>query len=159
MMELISVDGAKHTASEGMIELSITADLDDGAGTVAAIPYGWNQNLRDPHGLYPQVDAWMAAHPDFQIADYVAPTPSTDPNDYQLQRYQFLAMLTIANLDSLVAPAIAAISDNVQRAVAQAKFDSTQTFQRDDPTLNLLAANAGLSSAQVDVYWMQAKDL
>lgn len=93
------------------------------------------------------------------IAPYVAPSPSTNPVDYQLQRYQFLAMLTIASLDSLVATAIAAITDPVQRAVAQAKYDATQVFSRDDPTLNLLAANAGLTSAQVDTYWMQAKDL
>lgn len=80
-------------------------------------------------------------------------------SDYTLQRYQFLALMSIANLTSLVAPAIAAISDPVARAVAQAKYDSTQTFSRDDATLNLLASNAGLDAAQVDAYWLQAKGL
>lgn len=82
-----------------------------------------------------------------------------NPLDYQLQRYQFLAMLTIANLASLVTFAIGKITDPVQKAVAQAKYDSTQIFQRDDPVLNLLASNAGLTSEQVDAYWLQAKDL
>lgn len=88
-----------------------------------------------------------------------SPVPSTDPNDYPLQRYQFLAMLTIGNLASLVEPAVASITDPVQKAVAQAKFDATQVFQRDDPMLVMLATAAGLTSAQVDAYWMQAKGL
>ena len=88
-----------------------------------------------------------------------APTPSTNPADYPLQRYQFDAMLQIAGLKSLVASTIAAITDPVQRDVAQAKYDDTQVFQRNDALLVQLAAAAGLTPAQVDGYWMQAKDL
>jgi hypothetical protein len=69
-MKLISVDAAAHTALDGVLTLVITADLDDGAGP-QSLPYGWI--VGDPHGLGPQVDAWMAAHPDFPIAAYVAP--------------------------------------------------------------------------------------
>lgn len=87
------------------------------------------------------------------------PARSTNPADYPLQRYQFDAMLDIAGLKPLITPAIASITDPVQRAVAQAKYDDTQVFNRTDPLLNQLAAAAGLTSAQVDAYWMQANGL
>lgn len=93
------------------------------------------------------------------ILAYTPPAPSTDPADYPLERYQFLAMLDIAGLKPLVATAIASIADRAQRAVAQAKFDSTSTFERNDPLLVSLSAAAGLTPGQVDAYWMQAKDL
>jgi len=93
------------------------------------------------------------------IPPYVAPPPSTNPDDYPLKRYQFLALLDIAGIKPLVETAIANISDPVQRAVAQAKFDSTDIFNRTDPLLVQLAAAAGLTPEQVDAYWLQAKGL
>lgn len=91
--------------------------------------------------------------------DYVAPEQDPAPSTPGLQRYQFLAMLDIAGLKDKTDTAIAAIADPVQRAVARAKFDSVQTFERDDPLLVALAAAAGLTGAQVDGYWTQAAGL
>lgn len=93
MMQLISVDTAKHTASTAL-ELAITADLDDGAGA-QSLPYGWLAG--DPHGLGPQIDAWMAAHPDFPIADYVPPAISADQVDAETSR-----RMTLASADSMM---------------------------------------------------------
>jgi hypothetical protein len=73
MQTLISVDSATHTTIDGLLELSITADLDDGNGNTSGIPYGWSNTINDHHGIYPQVSTWMAANPNFPIADYVVP--------------------------------------------------------------------------------------
>lgn len=93
------------------------------------------------------------------ILPYVPPAPSTDPKDYPLTRVQFMAMLDIAGLLTTAETQIDAISDPVQRAIARSRFENVQTFNRDDPLLVQLAASAGLTSEQVDQYWMQAKDL
>lgn len=97
--------------------------------------------------------------PEEEAAADAAEEAANAPANYPLQRYQFLAMLTVGNLAPLVEPAVASIKDPVQKAVAQAKFDATQVFDRKDPLLVALAAAAGLTPAQVDAYWMQAKDL
>ena len=93
------------------------------------------------------------------ILPYVPPAPSTDPKDYPLTRVQFMAMLDIAGLLTTAETQIDAISDPVQQAIARSRFENVQTFNRDDPLLVQLAASAGLTSEQVDQYWMQAKDL
>lgn len=85
-MKLFSVDSAIYASTSGMIVLSITADIDDGNGTVCGIPYGWSASIRDPHGLYPQVDAWMTANPEFPIAPYVAPIIAASEVTQEAQR-------------------------------------------------------------------------
>ncbi len=94
-----------------------------------------------------------------KILDYRPPAPSRKPSDYPLQRYQFMAMLEIAGLKAVVDQAIDTIDDPVQRAVARARYENEQTFDRQDPLLVTLAAAGKLTTEQVDVYWMQAKDL
>lgn len=93
-MMLISVDSAKKTAIDGAISLMITADLEDGAGN-QSLPYGWV--VGDPHGLGPDVDAWMAAHPDFPVADYVPPVISPDEVDIETNR-----RMTLVTADAMM---------------------------------------------------------
>jgi hypothetical protein len=93
------------------------------------------------------------------IAEYTAPAPSTNPDDYPLQPYQFWAMVGIANLQASIDTALAAITDPTQKAIATAKLNHTLIFNRADPLVASMTAAAGLTSVQVDAYWMQAKDI
>jgi hypothetical protein len=97
---------------------------------------------------------------------YVAP-PSTDPNDYRLEPFQFFAMLEIMgeamdpvrDLKAEIETAIDAIEDTTQRAVARAKYQHVTLFHRDNPLFAQLAPSLGLTDAQIDAAWMQAKDI
>lgn len=73
-MRLISVDSAKHTAS---IAIDLVVTYADDEANQRSDPYGWGAG--DPYGLGPQIDEWMAAHPDFPIADYVPPPAPPEP--------------------------------------------------------------------------------
>jgi hypothetical protein len=154
------VRSAAATATAGLYELQVVADLEDGNGE-QTLPYGWDQNVRDPHGIYPQVDAYLTANPNIiaNATPYVEPAPSTNPDDYPLQPYQFQAMLRIAGVYDQVNTAVAAISDPTQRAVAQAKLAVSTFYARNDPLVSQLGALVNLTPAQIDTYWMQAKDL
>lgn len=160
MMQLRSVDSATETSVGGVMELSITADLGDGNGTVSGIPYGWDQTVRDPHGLYPQVDAWMAAHPDFAIGAYVPPTPSTNPLDYILTKRQVCSALIMAGVtddpDGFVLGVLATIPDVQAKALAINDWKYAPSYHRDNALFNdpsLLGA-AGITTQQIDQFWL-----
>lgn len=87
------------------------------------------------------------------------PDPSTDPNDYPLQPFQFFALLGILGKTDSVTAAIDAIPDATQRAVAKAKFQHSLSFDRSDPLFASLAPAVGLTDAEIDTAWMQAKDI
>ncbi len=93
------------------------------------------------------------------VYDLVGPYVSTDPNDYPLRPDQFFAMLAIAGLTDAVTAAVAAIPDARQRAIAGAKLNHTDAFHRDNPLFETLKAGVGVTDAQIDAMWMQAKDL
>lgn len=93
------------------------------------------------------------------IAPYEPPAPSTDPHDYPLSPYQFRAMLKIADIEAIIVQAIADIADPAARAVAEAKLDYALSYQRADPLFAMLAPIVGLTDAQIDGLWLQAKDL
>ena len=100
------------------------------------------------------VNAYKLAFP------YIPPKPpSTDPNDYPLEPFQFWAMVAIAGLQPAIDNAMTKLTDPVQKAVATSKLNHTKLFNRNDPLVALLSADAGLTSQQVDTYWMQAKDI
>jgi hypothetical protein len=88
-----------------------------------------------------------------------APPPSTNPNDYPLRPDQFFAMLDIAGLTASVNAALDAISDPTAKAIAKAKFNHTQVFNRSNPLFETLKAGVGVTDAQIDAMWMQAKDI
>uniref|UniRef100_A0A1A7GEE4 Uncharacterized protein n=1 Tax=biofilter metagenome TaxID=1070537 RepID=A0A1A7GEE4_9ZZZZ len=65
-------------------------------------------------------------------------------------RRQARRALAIAGLLDLVQPAIDAIADPTQRALAQIDWDDATDFRRDDATLLMLSAALGLSEEQLD---------
>lgn len=77
MMQLIDIISATYTATDGWLDVSIEADIGNGVET---LPFTYVPG--DPHGLGPQVGAWLAEHPDFPIGEYVepeAPAPTPEP--------------------------------------------------------------------------------
>lgn len=92
------------------------------------------------------------------VPAYVNVTADLTAADYSLFRFQFLAMLNLSGLASAVTAALASISDPTAKAIAQGKFDATQVFERGDATLNAVATAAGITQAQLDAFWLQAKD-
>jgi hypothetical protein len=93
------------------------------------------------------------------VVAYRNPPPSTNPNDYPLRPDQFFAMLDIAGLTASVNAALDAISDPTAKAIAKAKFNHTQVFNRSNPLFETLKAGVGVTDAQIDAMWMQAKDI
>lgn len=89
-MKLITVNSAAKTATTGLLELSITADLEDGVGE-QILPFGYAPG--DPYGLGPAVQAWMEAHPDFPVADYVeaAAGPPEISDRHLLEQFKDIA--------------------------------------------------------------------
>jgi hypothetical protein len=93
------------------------------------------------------------------ITAYVVSPPSTNPNDYPLLPDQFFAMLDIAGLTASINAALDAISDPKTKAIAKAKFNHTLVFERSNPLFETLKAGVGVTDAQIDAMWMQAKDI
>lgn len=88
----------------------------------------------------------------------IPPPPEPKPTDFPLRPDQFYAMLDIANLTDTVSAVIAAIPNEIERKIAKAKFERTPVFYRDHPLFAALKAGVGLTDAQIDAMWMQAKD-
>ena len=125
----------------------------------ATMPQGWGGS-----------DTWVqsdTAGPGWTYANGVftappappVPPPSTNPNDYPLRPDQFFAMLDIAGLTASVNAAIDAIPDAKTKAIAKAKLNHTLIFERSNPLFNSLKGAVGMTDAQIDAMWMQAKDI
>ncbi len=107
---------------------------------------------------------WQPAPVDFnidRISDYVVedgvlklitPIPT-------ITRAQAKAALIINGLIGQVQPAIDAISDPLQKALAQNDWDERLTFERNNPTLVGMAAALGMTDAQLDALFVQASTL
>ena len=67
-----------------------------------------------------------------------------------ITRAQARAALIVSGLIGLVQPAIDAIEDPVQRALAQNDWDERLHFERSNPTLLSLAASLGWNDDQLD---------
>lgn len=94
-----------------------------------------------------------------------APDPSTDPSDYPLNKVQFHAMVGILGVKAVIEAAIAAIPDAPQKAVAEAKYQHSDRFDRDDPLFAALAPavwpdeTEAKRAAIIDTAWLQAKEI
>ncbi|MGB3069286.1 MAG: hypothetical protein WBC18_12095, partial [Ottowia sp.] len=89
-----------------------------------------------------------------QLADwvesYVPPEPEPPSVPQVVTRRQARRALALGGLLDLVQPAIEAIPDPTQRALAQIDWDDATDFRRDDATLLMLAAALGLTEEQLD---------
>jgi len=108
---------------------------DDGAG-----PYIAQWNRPEPQPTQAEIEA---AYPAALAAAQRAAIPS-------ITRAQAKAALIITGLIAQVQPAIDAIPDPLQRALAQNDWDERLHFERSNPTLAAMAAALGMTDAQLD---------
>jgi len=98
----------------------------------------WNRSE-----LQPTPEEIEAAYPAAQAAAARAAIPA-------ITRAQAKAALIVTGMISLVQPAIDAIEDPLQRALAQNDWDERLHFERNNPTLAAMAAALGMTDAQLD---------
>lgn len=155
-MNLISVDSATHTATDGLLVLQITADLGDSAGS-QSLPYGWRQG--DPHGLGPQIDLWMANHADFPIADYSPVLTGDDVDDERDRRRALPISVTVSgpltfqiNMDALSQSNIQGLSTVGLYLSSAAPTQTTPFRDLANTTHNLLPSDLVAMGLQVAAY-------
>lgn len=86
------------------------------------------------------------------------PTPT--PADYRLTRRQVRAAMVLNAIpESAVLSAIDGIADDTERGLARVDWQEAPYYQRSHPLFAQLAPALGLTDAQLDAMWMQAKDL
>lgn len=97
----------------------------------------------------------------WQTLPYVAPPPAppTEPVPAQVTRRQAKQALLLAGLLGNVQPAIDAIPDATQRALAQLEWDESLNFERHRPILIALAGALGLDSDDLDDLFRTAATL
>jgi hypothetical protein len=156
--QIIDVISARHTKTQGMIDLVVTVDKYPGFDGPTQVPYTWNTN--EDYDNSWNVAAWFAEHPEFVIEPYVPPVPSADPNDYPLTMRQLRLGLVLNGFPvDFIQTAIAAIPDAMQRAIATIWYEETSTnIQWSHPMTQSLIAAAGISAEQAAAMWMAAKD-
>jgi hypothetical protein len=125
-------------------------------------------NVAHPRNIEQLWTADQLAAIGLEVVPPPAPVPpSTDPADYPLEPFQFYAMLEIIgsqsdpvrDLEAEILAAIDAIPDLNIKAVARAKLKHTMQFHRDNPLFAQIAPTLGMSDAEIDAAWMQAKDI
>jgi hypothetical protein len=117
------------------------------------------QSIRDEGGMPTRILNEQELTDVLAVYGLKGPYVSTDPKDYPLRPDQFFAMLDIAGLTASVTAAVDAIADPKTRAIAKAKINHTSSFHRDNPLFETLKSGVGVTDAQIDAMWMQAKDI
>lgn len=96
------------------------------------------------------------------VPEGVTPEPYVEPPapiPAVVSRAQARKALAIQGLLTLVQPAIDSISDPLQRTLVQIDWDDAQVYERNNPTLMLLAAALGLTEQQLDTLFLEASQL
>jgi len=90
----------------------------------------------------------------------VAP-PSSNPDDYPLNRFQFEGMLLTMGVtfDQIEAAIDATGMTATEKAFAISRLRNAVTYNRGHPLIPMLMPAFGLTDAQVDAAWMTAKEV
>jgi len=93
--------------------------------------------------------------------DNLPPPPSTDPNDYTLNRFQFEGMLLAMGVTfSQIEQAIGASKmSDMEKAFAISRLRNTDSYHRDHQLISMLGPVFKLTPEAIDTAWMQAKDI
>lgn len=88
------------------------------------------------------------------------PPPDPTPAEFPLSDRQLRIGLITSGVDlGLIDQAIDGIADATQRAVAKVWWDRSIIIHWDHPMRQTLTALAGMTEAQAEAMWMQAKDI
>lgn len=93
-----------------------------------------------------------------EIAEFHASIPAAAAPELQPITRRQLRLTLVRNGISLagVEAAIAAMPDGLEKKEAQIEWADASTFNRNHPTLLLIAGALGLTEAQVDAMWAEA---
>ena len=117
--------------------------------------YGWI-----PHSVAPGSQNVATIEAVGPVAPYVAPPPKVvTAQEVHLEPYQFHAMLKISGMENLVRQTITGLTDPRERSLAEAKFEKAHFYNRADPLVIALSAQAGLTAQEVDTMWLEASKL
>jgi hypothetical protein len=89
----------------------------------------------------------------------IDPVLAKPPVPQQVTRAQGKVVLIQMGLWQPVLDYVAAISDPVQKAVAEVALHDTQFWQRNSPFLNTAAQALGITSEQMDQLFIQADQI
>ena len=139
-------------AEQTMIDLTIKWDAID-----EELPFTASPDDSEVHGraIYEAALAGQFG----AIAAYVAPPPPEPVIPQQVTRAQGKVVLIQMGLWQPVLDYVAAISDPVQKAVAEVALHDTQFWQRNSPFLNTAAQALGITSEQMDQLFIQADQI
>lgn len=114
----------------------------------AWLPFTAAQDDTEQHGR----DVYSVLVESGDVADYVEPDDQQQPAPVpqKLSRAQARGALILAGLIDHVQPAIDAIEDPLQRALAQNDWDNRLEFERPHPQLLAIAGALGLTDEQID---------
>lgn len=85
--------------------------------------------------------------------------PSTNPADYPLLPWQFKVMVDVLGVDTQIRQAINAIQDTWTRAVALRRYLNASQYDYNDPLLQEIRSQIGMTEEQLAEHWMIAKSL
>lgn len=115
----------------------------------------------DPHGLSPILKQWVLDNPDFLIADYVEPPAPTAEEirakmPWITPRQLRLTLVRSGIPLTSVSDAIDALSNGLAKEEAKIEWEYATTFQRNSPTLMVIADALYMTPEAVDALWTQA---
>lgn len=161
MPVLVDVLSARYNAAGG-VDYEIVVTNHCGNPEPETIPYTRDVNEEWlPDGrLYElglEIDAWFFAHPDFEVAEYVAPV--LGPADFPLTARQLRLGLIRRGISlATVQAAITAIPDVQQRDEAQVYWEFSTVINWSHPMTQALIALVGITTEDAAAMWMAAKD-
>lgn len=118
----------------------------------------------DPHGINPQIRAWLSANSDAPILAYVPPSPPT-PEEARaamppLTARQFrLGLVNSGLTPAQVTTAIEAMPAGPDKEAALIEWEYAATFNRVHPLIGSVGTALGLTDEQIDAMWAAAVDL
>ena len=92
---------------------------------------------------------------DGEVVEYSPPIEPTPPSPITRRQLRLTLVrngISIAGVDA----AIAAMPDGLAKEEAQIEWADASTFNRDHPTLLLIASALGLTEEQIDAMWAEA---
>ena len=118
-----------------------------------------SDNIPDSATSWPLADGLQKGMIDDGAGNFIFPTElSLQASDFILVAYQFHTMIEEIGKDQTIRQAIAAIPDPHEKRIASNKLERGTTFLRNDPLVEALSAQLGMTKIEVDTLWLQAKD-
>ncbi|OPX57077.1 hypothetical protein SAMN02745127_02061 [Oceanospirillum multiglobuliferum] len=149
----MQITGIKNAEFANAAQTAINCEIQISSG--GWLPFTASYNDSEQHGR----DVFTAIIESGSVADYVEPEFQPEPIPQKLSRAQARGALILAGLIDHVQPALDAIEDPLQRALAQNDWDNRMEFERTHPQLLAIADALGLTDDQLDQLFIKGAKL